>query len=194
VREEREIDGEAPEGRRDDLAAVRVDDVRERHEPRRGRHVRTQAPRRAVAGAQLRLGGRLLVLPLRQDRRADRLIVGGDEERGGPSSAGTGTGAGVANRLSVMSGSRARWLLLAAALAPLLLAPPAQAEETKPSASATYSTSVGSVVGATRPAGSLHIGTAVGQETDRTYLRFNATAPFTISIKPGSCRTQAKRL
>ncbi|MEN3271451.1 MAG: hypothetical protein V7636_212 [Actinomycetota bacterium] len=83
-----------------------------------------------------------------------------------------------------MSGPRARWLILAAALAPLLLAGSAGAEQTGPSASATYSTGLGSVVGATRPAGSLHVGATVGQETDRTYLRFAATAPFTISITP----------
>lgn len=107
-----------------------------------------------------------------------------DDDGGEPSSSGTGDGAAVANRLSVMSGSRARWFLLGATLAPLLLTAPAWAEETRPSASATYSTGLGSVVGATRPEGSLHIGATVGQETDRTYLGFDATAPFTISISP----------
>jgi hypothetical protein len=82
-----------------------------------------------------------------------------------------------------MSGSRARWLVLAAVLAPLVAALPARADETGPSASATYASGLGTVVGATRPGGSLHVGATLGQETDRTYLRFDAPAPFTIVVE-----------
>jgi hypothetical protein len=82
-----------------------------------------------------------------------------------------------------MSGSRARWLVLAAALLPLLAVVPARADETGPAAAATYSSRLGTVVGATRPEGRLHVGAALGQETDRTYLRFDAPAPFTVAIE-----------
>ena len=77
-----------------------------------------------------------------------------------------------------MSGSRRRWLLLALALAPVagLGAAPARAEESSPappSAAAWYPSGVGTLTAPTQPGGSLHVGAALGEETDRTYLRFD---------------------
>jgi len=78
------------------------------------------------------------------------------------------------SKLSQVSGSRGRWLVLAVALAPLL-ASPARAEETAPAApvaAAWHPMGVGAVTAATYPEGTLHVGAALGTETDRTYLRF----------------------
>lgn len=76
--------------------------------------------------------------------------------------------------MSAVSGSRARWAVLAAALA-VLLATAARAEESSAipaSAAAWHSTGVGALTAPTYAEGTLHVGAALGQETDRTYLRF----------------------
>lgn len=77
--------------------------------------------------------------------------------------------------MSAVSGSRARWAVLAAVLA-VTLASTAHAEESSPSgssAAAWHPSGVGTVTAPTYPADTLHVGTALGQETDRTYLRFD---------------------
>jgi hypothetical protein len=73
-----------------------------------------------------------------------------------------------------VSGSCARLALLAAVVVAALAAP-AHAEDSAPvppAAEAWYASGVGTVVAPLRPAGTLHVGAAAGQETDRTYLRF----------------------
>ena len=73
-----------------------------------------------------------------------------------------------------MSGSRARWAVVAVLLA-LVLGPAAAADETSPSsptAAAWHPTGVGQLTAPTYAEGTLHVGAALGQETDRTYLRF----------------------
>ena len=76
--------------------------------------------------------------------------------------------------MSVVSGSRARWAVLAVLLA-VVLGPAAGADETSPSsptATAWHPSGVGELTAPTYAEGTLHVGAALGQETDRTYLRF----------------------
>lgn len=76
--------------------------------------------------------------------------------------------------MSAVSGLRARWAVLAIVLA-VLLGPAAGADETSPSpasAAAWHSTGAGALTAPTYAEGTLHVGVALGQETDRTYLRF----------------------
>ena len=81
-------------------------------------------------------------------------------------------------KMPAVSGLRARWAVPAAVLA-LLAASAAGADETgavRPAAAAWYPSGVGTVIAATYPEGTLHVGAAAGQETDRTYLRFELPA------------------
>jgi hypothetical protein len=74
-----------------------------------------------------------------------------------------------------VSGSRARLALLVAVVAGALAAP-ALADDSAPvppAAEATYASGVGSVLTPLRPAGTLHVGSLAGTETDRSYLRFD---------------------
>ena len=76
--------------------------------------------------------------------------------------------------MSAVSGSRARWAVLAVVLA-VLLGPAVGADETSPapaSAAAWHPSGVGALTAPTYAEGTLHVGAALGQETDRTYLRF----------------------
>ena len=76
-----------------------------------------------------------------------------------------------------VSGSRARLALLVAVVAGSLAAP-ARAEDSAPihpTAEAWYASGTGTLLAPLRPAGTLHVGVAGGQETDRTYLRFDVS-------------------
>ena len=76
-----------------------------------------------------------------------------------------------------MSGSRARLALLVAVVAGAVAAP-AGAEDSAPvppTAEAWYPSGIGTVAAPLRPEGTLHVGVAAGQETDRTYLRFDVS-------------------
>lgn len=68
------------------------------------------------------------------------------------------------------------WMLAIVAATPVFGASPAQADETEPTAAAAeawYPTGLGQAVAPLRPEGTLHVGAVAGQETDRTYLRFD---------------------
>ena len=76
-----------------------------------------------------------------------------------------------------VSGSRARLALLVAVVAGSLAAP-ARAEDSAPvppAAEAWYASGPGTILAPLRPAGTLHVGAAGGQETDRTYLAFDVS-------------------
>ena len=77
-----------------------------------------------------------------------------------------------------VSGSRARLALLVAVVAGSV-AVPARAEDSAPvppTAEAWYASGTGAILAPLRPAGTLHVGAAGGQETDRTYLAFDVSA------------------
>ena len=77
----------------------------------------------------------------------------------------------------MVSGSRARLALLVAVVAGSLAAP-ARAEDSapvQPAAEAWYASGTGTLLAPLRPSGTLHVGVAGGQETDRTYLRFDVS-------------------
>ena len=70
-------------------------------------------------------------------------------------------------------------LVLLAGAAPILLAGTAGSEESSPvppQAEAWYTSGLGAVAAPLQPAGTLHVGMAGGQESDRTYLRFELGA------------------
>jgi hypothetical protein len=92
-----------------------------------------------------------------------------------------------------MSGPRARALLLGAGALLLGLAATAAAEESSPAAPAAaawYPSGVGAVTAPTYAEGTLHVGALAGQETDRTYLRFEPALPEGASVDGVSVRVR----